>query len=243
MRIMMFAVFALWAGAAQAAVIHIKPTLGAVFDSKFNDITSTAVEFRDIESVGLRPSVEPYTLRVDFSFTISDLQPGQAGFGSATFNIPLAGILNQSSAALGWNPEVGTTVDSNGPEPGGMKNKWANNGDFGSPGDLYGIIVGTDPPDFGPINVDPRRVFGQNGDEYFGSVFLEFRGHLGDRGVMAVEGNGGSVYDANNMLVADSVTVTGELKYFFVGMPEPSSAILLGLGGAILVACGRRFRR
>jgi hypothetical protein len=243
MRLLVFALIALWAGAAQAAVIQIKPKLVAVFDAQFNDITPTAVALNENGQVLLQPSAEPYTLQVDFSFLISDLQPGQLGFGNAAFNVNLGGDLTQSSEAPGWNPEAGQTVDNNGPAPGGLKNKWADNGDYGVAGDLQGIIIGTDPPDFGPVGVDPRRVFGRDGDQYFGNVFFELPGTIGSIGSLEVEGDGGSVYDVNNKLVATGVTVTGGSINFQVAMPEPSSAILLCLGGVMLAVVGRRFRR
>jgi hypothetical protein len=245
MKWIAFAAVACWAGSAQAAVIHIKPTLGAVYDSQFNDVTSTALIRNENGYVTLAHSMERYTLQVDFSFTISDLQAEQLGFGNAAFNILVQGMLNQPAGALDftWNPEAGKTIDSNGTIPGGLRDKWADNGDYGRPGDLYGIVVGTDPPDFGPINIDPRRVFGQNGDEYFGNVFFEFPANVTTFGELEIRGDGGNVYDASNNLVAAGVTVTGESIHFAAYGPEPSSAILLGLGGMLLAAAGRRWPR
>ena len=227
------------AGTSQAAVINVKPSLVTVFDAAFNDVTQTAIISNDNGNVLLAPSATPYTLQVDLSFTIGDLAATELGFGNAAFNVELGGALAQSAAAPGWNPESGQTVDKNGAAPGGVVNKWADNGDYGVAGDLRGMVIGTDPPDFGPVGVDPRRVFGKNGDEYFGNVFLDIPGAGGSAGVIAIEGDGGSTYDAANKLVAAGTTVTGGSINFQV-VPEPSTLALLGLGSALLVFARKR---
>ncbi len=244
MRFAAFALIALCASSVQAAVINIKPSLITVFDAAFNDVTTTAIVGNDGNNVFLNPDAagQAYTLQVDLSFTIGDLRPTELGFGNAAFNVGLNGQLTQSAAAPGWNPESGKTVDKNGAAPGGIVNKWADNGDYGVAGDLRGMVIGTDPPDFGPVGVDPRRAFGKNGDEYFGTVFLDIQAVPGSVGVITIEGDGGSTYDANNKLVAAGTTVTGGALAIYFG-PEPSSGILLGLSGVLLVAFGRRFRR
>ncbi len=233
MKWIVFTLVAFSACSAQAAVIHIKPSLVTVFDSAFNDVTSTAVDFNANGKVRLRPSVEPYTMQVNFTFTIADLREGQLGFGNAAFNIDLARDLIQSTVVPGWQPDIDLS-ENNGFPPGGFWNKWADNGDYGIAGDLHGIVVGTDPPDFGPIGVDPRREFGQHGDEFFGNVYVELSGTHGTVGSFSVEGDGGSYYNANNKLVDAGVTVTGGAIDFLVGVPEPSSFVLLGLGGVLL---------
>lgn len=227
------------AGTSQAAVINVKPSLVTVFDAAFTDVTSTAVNRVEGTTVFLNPSAAPYTLQVDLSFTIGSLGATELGFGNAAFNVGLEGALTQSAAAPGWNPESGKTVDKNGGVPGGIVNKWADNGDYGQAGDLRGMVIGTDPPDFGPVGVDPRRVFGKNGDEYFGNVFLDIPGAGGSAGVIAIEGDGGSTYDAANKLVAAGTTVTGGSINFQV-VPEPSTLALLGLGSALLVFARKR---
>ena len=242
MRSIAFLFVALCATATQAAVIHIKPSLVTVFDSAFNDVTSTAVDFHENGAVRLRPSAELYTMQIDFTFTISHLQPDELGFGNAAFHVILGGALNQATAAPGWNPDT-SIVSRTGLIPGGTRDKWADNGDYGIAGDLHDIVVGTDPPDFGPWGVDPRRVLGKYGDEYFGNVLFELSGIHGTVGSLSVEGDGGSYYNANNKLVDAGVTVTGGAIDFFVGVPEPPSAVLLGLGGVLLGVYGRHVRR
>ncbi len=243
MRFAAIALIALCASSVQAAVINIKPSLVKVFDAAFNDITSTAIDGINGNSLFLNPDAAggTYTLQVDLSFTIGDLQPTELGFGNAAFNIGLDGQMTQSAAAPGWNPESGKTVDKNGAAPGGIVDKWADNGDYGVSGDLQGMVIGTDPPGFGPVDIDPRRAFGKNGDEYFGTVFLDFPGVAGSTGGIYIEGAGGSTYDANNKLVAAGTTVTGGALNFQL-IPEPSSAVLMGLSGILVVACGRRLR-
>jgi hypothetical protein len=229
------------AGTSQAAVINVKPSLVTVFDAAFNDVTSTAIISNDNGNVLLAPSATPYTLQVDLSFTIGSLAATELGFGNAAFNVELGGALAQSAAAPGWNPESGKTVDKNGAAPGGTVNKWADNGDYGQAGDLRGMVIGTDPPDFGPVGVDPRRAFGKSGDEYFGNVFLDIPGTAGAAGTFAIQGDGGSTYDAANKLVAAGTTVTGGLLNISVQqVPEPSTLALLGLGSALLVFARKR---
>ncbi len=237
MKWLAFVSIALWTGAAQAAVIHIKPTLAVVFDSQFNDVTETVVDINENGKARLRPSTAPYIMQVDFTFTISDLQEGQLGFGNAAFNIYLNGSVIQSPIAPGWNPDLSCC---NGPGP--MKPTWADNGDYGTPGDLKNMVVGIDPNYFEPVGNDPRREYGQHGAKFFGNLFLDIPGTRGTIGSLSIEGDGGSVYDANNKLVADGVTVTGGSIDFRV-VPEPRSAILLGLGGMLLAVVGRRFQR
>jgi hypothetical protein len=239
MKSIAFLLVALSATAVQAALIHIKPSLVTVFDSQLNDVTSIVLDHNANGKARLRPSAELYTLRIDFSLTIRDLQPDQLGFGNAAFNVILGGALNQAAAAPGWNAST-EIVDHDGLTPGGLRDKWADNGDYGIAGDLRGIVVGTDPPDFGPVGVDLRRVLGKYGDEYFGNVLFDLSGTHGTMGSLSVEGDGGSVYNANNKLVDAGVTVTGGSIDFFVGVPEPSSVLLLGLGGLVLMALGRR---
>ncbi len=240
MKPIAFLLVALCATETQAAVIHIKPSLVTVFDSAFNDVTSIAVEFNANGKARLRPAAELYTLQIDFSFTIADLRDGELGFGNAAFNVHMTNSLTQSSVAPGWNPDSGRTIDINPHYSVGL---WADNGDYGIAGDLQSIVVGTDPRDFLPVGRDPRRVLGRNGYEYFGNVFIELSGTHGTIGSLSVEGDGGSVYDANNKLVDAGVTVTGGSIDFLVGVPEPSSFVLLGLGGVLLGAYGTRVRR
>jgi hypothetical protein len=229
------------AGTSQAAVINVKPSLVTVFDANFNDITSTAVKSNADGHVVLFPSATPYTLQVDLAFNIEALGPTELGFGNAAFNVGLDGELTQSAAAPGWNPESGKTLDKNGALPGGTVNKWADNGDYGQAGDLRGMVIGTDPPDFGPVGVDPRRAFGKSGDEFFGNVFLDIPGTAGAAGSLAIEGDGGSTYDAANKLVAAGTTVAGGLLNIEVqAVPEPSTLALLGLGSALLVFARKR---
>jgi hypothetical protein len=230
------------AGTSQAAVINIKPTAVTVFDAAFTDVTSTAVVKNEGGELILAPSATPYTIQVDLSFTVGDLAATELGFGNAAFNVELGGQVAQSSVAPGWNAEAGKTVDKNGAAPGGTVNKWADNGDYGVAGDLRGMVIGTDPPDFGPVGVDPRRAFGKNGDEYFGNVFLEIPGgDGGSAGTFGIAGDGGSTYDAANKLVAAGTTVTGGLLNISVqAVPEPSTLALLGLGSALLVFARKR---
>jgi hypothetical protein len=240
-----FVATAMCVGSAQAAVIHIKPMLTAVYDQDFNDITMLAVVHYDNEWVRLAPvnsSVESYIVQVDFSLAISDLQAGQLGFGNARFNLGFDKELSPSPDFPGWRPEVDRVIDSNGPAPGGVRDKWAVNGDFGVSGDLRKIIVGNDPSDFGPVNVDPRRRFGQDRDEYFGTVFVEFPAIHSGIGRLLVKPTYGSVYNANYELVTENVTMKSSQLRFLGSMPEPPSGILLGLGGMLLAVVGRRWR-
>jgi hypothetical protein len=227
MKWLAFAAIALWAGAAQAAVIHIKPTLVAIYDADANyaDVLESAVLANSAGRVTLRPSTATRIMQVDFSFTISDLQAGQLGFGNAAFNIDLTGALIQSPLAPGWNPDT-RSIDIS---PVGSFSLWADNGDYGISGDLQSIVVGTDPADFGPVGRDPRRVLGRNGDESIGNIFIELPGSAGAMGQLRIQGDGGSVYNANNKLVDAGVTVTGGSIDFLV-VPEPSSVVMLAMG-------------
>jgi hypothetical protein len=179
--------------------------------------------------------------------TITDLQPGQLGFGNAAFNINLFPQLTQSVDLPGWQPDT-VTRDKNGPSPGGIVPKWADNGDYGLSGeDLQGIIIGTAPKDHGPVGVDPRRTLGiapfhnEPGTtfdgEYAASIYVVLPG-TASGGSVEIEMIGGSTYDAQGNLSTDGVTSVGGRLDFQV-VPEPTTIGMLVVGAMGIVGAIR----
>lgn len=219
--------------AAEAATIHVTPKVTGVFNADFTPVDQSLIVANDGTHVLLNPSPAKLILQVDVSMTI------QGGtFGNAAFNINLDN-LRQSVDLPGWVSDV-ATFDINGPLPGGIVPKWADNGDFGPSGsDLQSIIVGLAPKDFGTA-ADPRPHLGQNGPEFMGSVYLEWDSPPGTVGRLEVVVVGASQVIDGNLTVEGVESVGGSI---FVNTPEPSSLALLCLGTMAMAAIRQRLAR
>jgi hypothetical protein len=236
--------FALWmASVSSAAVIHIRPKLGAVFNPDSTLVEPANVDVSDpFEGVRLPPRAEPYSVRIDFLMTIEELTDGQVGFGNALFDIELD-RLAQNADMPGWQPDY-TTIDLNGALPGGIVPKWHDNGDYGLDAtDLHYLLIGTFPRIFGSPIYDSRRTLGlppfehgngyvvnqlgeyvqPNDGEYAGSLLVDVPGKAGSEGSIQAVVIAGSTYNAD--LVLSTVGTTGgpPAEFRIQVVPEPAA--------------------
>lgn len=254
---------ALWmASASSAAVIHIRPKLGAVFNPDSTLVEPTSVDVSDpFQGVRLPPRAEPYSVRIDFLMTIEELTDGQVGFGNVVFDIELD-RLAQNVDLPGWQLD-NSTVDINGPIPGGLVPKWADNGDFGIYGtDLRDLLIGTAPRSFGPPQWDTRRTLGlppyehgngyvvnqlgeyvqPNDGEYAGSLLVDLPGKAGSEGSIRAVVIAGSTYNADLFLSTAGTTGGPPAEFQLRVVPEPAAWELACAGfAALFFRCLRPF--
>ena len=216
--------------ATEAATIHVTPKVADVLNADFTPADPSLIVANDGTHLLLNPSTSKLILQVDVSMTIEG-----GTFGNVAFNINLDN-LRQSGDAPGWMPDF-ATFDTNGPLPGGIRPKWADNGDYGPNGsDLQAIIVGVAPKDFGNPIFDPRPQLGQNGPEFMGSVYLEWDSPPGTVGRLDLVVVGASQVIESNLTV-DGVEAFG--GSVLINTPEPSSLTLLCLGAMAIAAIRR----
>jgi len=229
---------------AEAAVIHVTPKIGPVLNDDIPFIDPAMIVSQDDAGIVLRPKPGYYILQIDFLLNITDLQPGQVGFGNAAVNIDLFGGVRQWRELPWWIPDA-KKFDTNGAQIGGVVPKWAGNQDAGQDTtDLQNILIETAPRSFGPEGVDPRRTLavppyhndlsyglGSNYDdgEYFGSILIEFDSLAGNTGGVSAYVTQGSTYDADLMLSAAGVTGGAAQSVSFSIVPEPMSVALVSI--------------
>jgi hypothetical protein len=241
-------VFVALSSAAHGAVVRVFPQLGAVLNSDFSPTDASAIVSADLESLVLVPRAEKYIIQIDVLMRIDDLQAGQLGFGNAAFNILLEPGLGQSLDLPGWQPFT-NECQTWCPGPG-VKPLWADNGDFGPSGsDLQSIVVGTAPRDFGNLD-DPRRTLGiapyhnppnsNLAGQLIGNIYLELDGDAGQSGIEVVAVQASSYDSAGTMSTANMIGIGGRVGIQVV--PEPSTAMTLGLGVVSVLFCLRKCR-
>lgn len=237
----------------QAAVVRVFPKLAAVMNADFSPVDPSLVLSNDPYAPVLAPRAEKYLVQIDVLMTIEDLQPGQIGFGNTAFDAEWTSQLSNNQDAPGWAVSP-VTVDSNGPLPGGIVPKWADNCDCGAFGaDLKGIIIGTAPKSFSTAtgeNTDPRRTLGiapyhnvppeppHTDGEFAGMMMFDVDG-MNPTGSLTLVSLGASTYDADGNLSTDNNTGVGGTLTF--GVPEPSTALTLCVGAVAVLLCSRRF--
>ncbi|MCG8449701.1 MAG: PEP-CTERM sorting domain-containing protein [Pirellulales bacterium] len=176
----------------------------------------------------------PVGLEYNVSISASGLAAGEAAFGGVGFDVELGPGL---TAPFGWTPNT-DTFPAGPPGPPGDLNKWDENADLGTAGDLVGIVAlvagGVSPP-------DPRFGFAEPGPSAVGQLFLNWDGaqqsfvNLNIDSVIALNAND------NNLLlnVTNAATTNATGGSAVLGIPEPATLMLAGLG----LACIGMYRR
>lgn len=114
-----------------AATVILTPEVSAILNMDFTPTDS------DVPWPG-----RDYLLQIDVHLRIEGLLDDKHGFSNTAFNSAVHGVevLLYVDEALGipaWNPN-NLQLDSNGPAPGGVFNKWDINSDDGAANDLRG---------------------------------------------------------------------------------------------------------
>lgn len=206
---------------AGAATLTLTPVVTQSYTLAFEPIEA----FPDVSV----PAGETRLYQVDFFIEISDLGPGQAGFGNMAFDVVLSNLTPSPAISPIWQPSIIT--DPNGPLPPGPIS-FADNGDFGTPDDLKSIVVGIDAGVTNPS--DARYTVGQLGPQQVGSLFLEWDGVTA--ATLTVIGKQFSINTTEGLLAVDNSGTFNTSNITFV--PEPATLSLLGLGAVALL--GRR---
>lgn len=154
--------------ASNAATITVNQVVAGAFDLGFNPIP--------VPDLNLYTAGVPLILQVDYTVSVTNLQPGERGFGNVGFNIA-AGPGVVEAGAGGWAPNIATT-DSNGAIPGGTVPLFSTNADAGpSPSDLQGIFATIAGGISNPNASDQRVKIGQaGGPDLLGTVFFAWDG-------------------------------------------------------------------
>lgn len=234
------------ASSAEAAQVRVFPKFSAALNADYTEVDPALVLSDDPYTPVLAPRAEKYVLKIDVLMAIDDLQPDELGFGNAVFDFVLDPESRLSPNEVGWQLDL-SRLDSNGHLPQGLVDKWDTLIDSPGPVDqLKGIAFGTNPRNFAGAG-DPRRILGmfpfQNGGtphadgEFVGSALVELSG-TEPLGTIDIDLLDASIFDSSLRLTTDGVTVEGGRVTF--GVPEPSSLMLLGLGGAVLALAVRR---
>jgi len=213
---------------ASAASFTLTPTVVAAFQpGTFDPIPGTP----DTQTLDGNDRV----FQIDYNIGVSDLQPGERGFGSTGFNIILSPGLIEGGAG-GWAANISTT-DSNGLAPGGIVPLYSTNADVGpSNSDLLGIFATIAGGISAPNASDGRVKIGQpGGDPYVGSVFVQWTADV--TSVLSSELPEFVVYLDSGQFGPTTIGQGGTLLF---GIPEPSTIALGGMGLLGLVAVRRR---
>lgn len=216
----LFAVVALSACGLQAdaATFEITPTFAGAFDGSFEPIP------------GYDPNAatSPAILQVDFVLNYQGTNP----FGAVVFDVALDNLIDTS--VPGWQPN-NPTIDSNGSLPGGNAPLFANNGDFGTAGDLVDVTAGI-AAGLTNAGVDPRLAVGTGaGNDLLGSLFLDYAGGNASVSVNLTQGgysqDGVLTVDTDPTFIANTLNIvpedTGGGDPVAVGDPESGSMISL----------------
>lgn len=200
---------------ASAADFGLTPVISAAFD---NDDSYTP----------LLGTPDPYTLdgndrifQIDFHASTSNLQIGERGLGSVSFDIELTGVVDVEFS--GWQPN-NPLVDTNGDAGGGNAPLWQLNYDDGPNAyDLQAITARIFGGISNPHATDPRMKIGQQpippNHSFVGSIYVlwdaesywqvsvtdpVFRPYMNDGTLGAtVIGTGGSV----PVLIPEPITI------------------------------------
>jgi hypothetical protein len=225
-----------------AAVVRVFPKLGGVYNSDYSPVDPSLIVSNDPYHPILAPRAEKYVVAVDVLMTIGEFAGPQIGFASVKFDVDLPSSIVPSTETPGW---IEATLG--GPFPDTAK--FAMNQDLGeSQADLKEILLENYAKDFPDFGVGPRLTHGiapyQNepvsahlDGEYAGSFFVELDG-MNPNGVIRVLTNSPVAFDAEFKLTTDNVSALGAVLP--IGVPEPSSLVLLGLGSAAFALAIRR---
>jgi hypothetical protein len=190
------------ANSAKATNLTINPVVVAAYtDGTFG------VALPDIPDLGVLGT--PRHLQVDFQLTLSGLSGTDAGFGNTAFDILLGPGMTD---AFGWAPTT-EMVPLPPPGPTGDQPLFADNGDFGTNGDLIDIVNGIV---VGVTNAaDPRRRIGQDGPTTSGSLFVSWDGVAAStlstnvKGFFAVLADGTLAASDNPVLTGGMIALGG----------------------------------
>jgi hypothetical protein len=179
--------------------------------------------------------------KVEFHIATSNLQAGEAGFGSVAFSVN--GLnLGLFDAAGGYQPN-GATTDSNGAAPGGTVPVFANNGDQGVAGDLIGIYANIANGITAPAVTDTRLKVGQAGGvSRVGEVYVQWDAN--SLQTLSLVGNGPVGPEFVTYTTAGQLgalqNVLSESVSFGSEIPEPATVALAGMALVGLIAVRRR---
>jgi hypothetical protein len=216
----------------QQAILALSILFLTISESSALDMTLSA-QIGSAFNESFEPLPGPYPIpgtpayyQVDLFVSVSNLLPGELGFGGIIFVPEYIGV---TDPGFGWsqNPQV---VDTNGPAAGGLAPL------FLPPGDISVQVV--QPPSIyvrianGVTNpIDPRYNVGKGSQTFLGNLFVYWDGT--GYGKLDLDPIGFQVNSTSGQLSNGQIGVGTSLIF---GVPEPSSILLasLGLGGLVL---------
>jgi hypothetical protein len=168
---------------AEAGSMKTYLTVAARYDNAFNPLPLM------LDSIGVVQNGYPGLYQIDISFTAAN-SPGDKGWANTLFDLGAGSNLAGSNLAL--NQSDGyiantNTLDTNGPNPGGVKPVYARNTDTGDPTDLQAVLASIESANITTTAFDTRNNLGTalapfgafnspDPGSYIGSFFVDWNG-------------------------------------------------------------------